>query len=1223
MTEASFFIRAQKKATGKCCAPRQKRANVKHITLNNVKFWLVPVAVLAIVWARRMPAYSEARLSSFTLTLRTKDPMLYAPGALQHYADCRYVGAIRVLKDDSSTWNLTRAHLVMTNDPQRQGAIDGYDFGALKEVLEDAAIPSHVIDLLDARTRDGAVFMVSDDVWIDCADVALAFEAWKNRTGALVGTHALRHVLRPDSGRHAWLDYRVSPGLDTHGRYSMVSLNGAFVSSKYLRQAAERSRRRAANPQLLEGCDEMWLNQHVVVHSGAAPIFVSARSHDDQRSSAVSSQIYYDRMSTCLSRLAGENAGKLDLIWSRDEFTFTAIGRHAHNNVERFPIKDDVDSNRMRHAITSDRVAGVTVVLVMETKPDEVASAVRHLRARHSFIREAVVWNNNNETMNHHMFPYDLPLRYVRAPKNFAAYSKYLGCLLARYEICYFQHERTRPTYVAGLYAAFLTLPDVIVAASRVEDAMVARTNLTFFDNSTGRLAGFTDIDEGAMVHKDLVRQFVARMSIDDSRSFHERAMDADIYFTYSQPKLPMVLTHASHNNNLALRLPSLYRIGKALAFTFTFAPSSKPATEFDDAESHRHKFFKATCAKSNCAFATSIDAWPQPMAVDFGHDRPMLKPARYYSDLIELLSDTMIEPNTLHLNSAMSYHFAVDGDLTTSWRARLPASHSFLELELLAPSSFVGVKLWCTEKIEPTPILQLGYFGQSSYETARSCASYWTKDRALFLLHYKCAPVRVQRARLTIEATNQWIHVAEYSVEHMHSGILQAAARELAGDRLAITETIAHTEPAPLIGRVVYALHGGADDYCGGDKLATLEEACELAAIYPGKVLLLYTGDDPNVSLRSLATQFAVVGSTCNILTALLFEAVPIQAARGRYLTDLTDYHHGLNEETARFSARCIWLKEWWVQRKLDAHVVFFEPHGSHLLSVLRNKLDVSPGTIFIARSAQIDAGFEESMALAHATTVPSKADYISQARASINRNQDRRIVYPLRTLLRRPPVLGSPTTPSIEEVVVLVTPATTYGDLELFNAHALPILQQRVNLRLANVSALHQGLTDVNVDGPVASLEMRVRGPKWRTLLDVITYVAVYPARVLWVLDASPGSAYFASFASVEVARFVAAHAAVPHWESRMLAWNATFEWAAGGFAGKARELLQGRFNESAGFADREHLGHDASDIVVEEWPIKRELAPFANTVGNIAQYLAEVVDMHRVQNIAGVLR
>lgn len=1195
------------------------------------------VASVAIVSLLRLTlTKTSPGRPGFTLIMRSRDPVLFALGAIKHYSKCEHVGALRILQDTSISWNLTRAYLAMAKDDWQEETLGGHNNEALKVVLDDAAIPSRFIDLLDARPRGSAVLLVSDDLWIDCKDVALAFEAWNNNTYAIVGTLALGHILRPDSGQHAWLDYRVAAGQDIHGSYSMVSLDGAFVNTKYLRQAAERSlhslRDLHQTTATIPACDEIWLNHMVTVTTKQPPIYAHA-NFDNYAYSDFSKRLnlYHDAMSRCLSRLASENAGKLELIWTR-----TAIASPMHgfdyvrslqeervHGVDEYPMVDNF--NRRRYQLSHDRLAGVTAVLVMETRPNEVASAVRHLHARHSFICEAVVWNNNNETMNHHMFPYDVPLRYVVAPRNYSAYSRYLGCMLARHAICYFQHERTRPTFVAGLFVAFLTRPDVIVAASNPKDALIVRTNMTFFDESVGRLTGFVDVEEGAMVHKDSVRQFVQRMSLDDSRSFHERAMDADLYFAFSQPTMHMVITHTTRTNNKARQFPSVNRIGKALAFTFAFAPSSEPVTGFRDPMSRRHKHFKAPCAKLQCAFSTSIDAWPKPVFMDLGHNKTSLKPARYYANLLSSWNAIKKVTQATSLEPALNYFWAVDGDLSTTWPAQLPSKPSFMSIELLGPTIVSGVKLWCKQRFDPIPTLQLGFFGHVGYQPA-SCTANWTREGSLHALHYKCPPLRVHRVRLVINTYDQRLDVAEFAVERIDSKTIQAAHEFRRCDASDDTACIS-TPPKPAdIGNVAYVLQGDPTDYCSGEKLAMLEEACELGALYPGKVKLIYVGTTPKTSLQSFARIFEVLGSRCAFDKSLKFEAVPVQSdVQGDELGTDEGIAPGTDQEVPSthhaLSRRMIELHEWWLKRKLDARVVLFDPHESPLLFVLRDNQAAS-NTIFVARSAKFYDDVEESTALAHATTVSSKADYVLQAQGPADWVQDRRIVYPLRTLAKRPPLLETPTIPAVEEVVVLVTLATTPDDMDLFNAHALPILQQRADVRLANITALQHAMTSPNTHDEMENPDSHVKSPKWRTLRDVVYYVAIYPARVLWVMDASIGSAYYASFASVGAARFVAASAAIPHWESQILAWNASCDWTPEGFAGKARELLQGRFDLSSSFKDRDRLRHDAHNVIVEEWPIKRYMAPFANTVAEISMYLAELESVRHLRDTTSFL-
>jgi hypothetical protein len=1333
----------------------------------SIVLFLLAVAVFAgragLLYPRTTGA-AGAATPEFALIVRSQDPLLFAPAALKHYSACKNIGAIRILKDTSSVvWN-TAAVAEAVFGPRGEDEHGGISdvVGAARaiepglwDVLADARIPPRFIELLDARvspTKKGAsaVFLATDDLWIECSDLERAFQAWRNHTDAIVGVMPIGHTLQLDSGAHSGLKYAVSAGLDKHGAYSMVSLNGAFLNVDYLRrrwqQTQEGTAARGASSsssssshdeqqqqqqqqqhqQGPPGCDDVWLNHLAALTTRQPPIYVDAqlangepRAHFSAKSSA-----YLNTISDCLSQLASSNGGKLSLVWaqasasSRQGVVVADQGHGRHHPPTTslyFPMVDDAPTHaRRKYLLSNDRLAGVSVVLVMETKPSEVASAVRHMHSRHSFIREAVVWNNSNETMNHHMFPYDIAVRYVMAPRNYFAYARYLGCLVARYEICYFQHERTRPVFVAGLYAAFLARPDVIVVASDPKADLAARLNMTIFDASVGRLIGLADMDEGAMVHKDLVRQFVDRMSLDESRSLHERATDADLYFTASQPRAPMVLTHSTWTNNKPRVFPSAQRIGRALAFAFTFAPSRDPQKGFVDPASERHKYFKAPCTAAannkkgswgkqfleSCAFATSIDRRPRPLVLNLEHNTTTLKPARRYAEMYErgsLLagasassSSSSSSSNKNHEPSAaLQYHLAVDGDLKTVWRARTPSTGpSFIGLELLPAASspqtattttstttMVGVSLWCeSEPFTPLPLLQIGFYGQVGYRVAARCTGKWTtatsgdnnsnnnNNNNLHLLKYDCPPMAgVQRVRLVTERRSMDLHVAEFAVAKLDSPLLESAHAFAAGgahdDDTSSSSTAAapkRPDPPPDLGPIVYVIHGALDDFLHGDKLAVLEEACQLGRLYPGKVKIVYVGsgggDDNSMSsssndnrkskallsLKQLAQTFAVVGSSCDLEMSLSFEvAVPLHAHSAASSREQEEEaHHVITTEASdALSQRRMQVYKWWLQQQQqqagrsllwDARVVMFDPHNSPLLYVLRSRSEAAPNTLFVARSSRrFGDDAEESLALADVTTVSSAADLIAQAKGPPKPSQVRRIVYPLRTLPALPEPEDEASIAAIEEVIVLVTPDTTLDDVELFSANALPTLQQRADVRLVNVTHLARDLlliaggatSDVGagtIGAHTATIDVdaRVKRPKWSTLSDVVYYVAIYPARALWILESSPGAAYYASLASVGSARFVAPPGAVPHWESRIVAWNATCDWTPEGFASKARELIQGRFAASSSFPDHDHLQKDASNIVVEEWPIKRTGVPFANTVGHIVTMLAEVV-------------
>jgi hypothetical protein len=163
---------------------------------------------------------------------------------------------------------------------------------------------------------------------------------------------------------------------------------------------------------------------------------------------------------------------------------------------------------------------------------------------------------------------------------------------------------------------------------------------------------------------------------------------------------------------------------------------------------------------------------------------------------------------------------------------------------------------------------------------------------------------------------------------------------------------------------------------------------------------------------------------------------------------------------------------------------------------------------------------------------------------------DKDVRIMYPLRTLpahadSRTKTLVQTPTNPPLEELVMLVTTSTRPCDVEMFDQFARPILQAHgVSIRLSNVTQLVANALDKDIPASVLQhnvLDSAMRTPKWTSVRELARYVSIYPARCLWILDASTSAAYYASVASVEGARFVVSPAGMPHHANRFIAWNA----------------------------------------------------------------------------------
>jgi hypothetical protein len=1107
--------------------------------------------------------------------------------------------------------------------------------------------------------------------------------------------------------------------------------------------------------------DQVLFNYYVSQRTGLPPIYVETgglnarggrgvatiRRRRQPPGSASSSTLTLEHQGDCVSRLARlRSGGKLPFVWTDAVVSTTDVlaqmaadveagaptveARRAHHDAAsnkpheaattaaephpssspstatlqrmmgKFRMIDSPEGLQRKFMLNNDWLVGVAVVITMETRPNEAASAVRHLHDRYPFVREAVVWNNFNLTMNHHMFPYDeVYVRYIMAPQDYGAYAKYLGCLLARYDICYFLHEKMRPSTLVGpLYNAFLMRPDAMAATVEAQAMLDVYSGLTFdLTTTTARKQEMTmhylDILQGTMVHKDRVREFVDRLNIDEddgeesvalaaapteldgdgmaailtsmtSSSIQLKARLADLLFVYSQPTVPTFLPHAVKNNMPKGNdeFPTAADVEAAVAFAAKSRQSS-PAGGGDE-ENHADTIVdplsaifthaRTPCSSGRCTFTTSINTWPTTRH-------------RLDHQQIEDLRTGHQKKQYHKLEANQTYWAAVDGNLKTAWKASVPTSSSpwFVGLELPAPTLITGVRLWSKAEIKPTPILQLTYHGDIVYQPASPnlCKDgKWATEGKLKVLRFECVmPLRVTRVRLVIiqaaaasssKPPSTIVELAELQVDPVSSPLLDEASRfahELdlydadAAKKATGALAISQYPTAPSLGgKVVYVLQEPISELLQGTALAFVEEACEMGRLYPGNVTLVYDGgDDASIGddeqptatsassssstsmLQALADAFAVVGSTCPLVgddgggSALHMHAL-YDAAVGRR-------NDGSNK-----------LIAWWTSDPSIAAstslVVFTSSVGEAtddgnllIAQLLRERDRLAPNAVFVARTFGHIAGiFQDAVNLADGVLVASQREYVTHAQGQNFKGQDIRLAYPLRMLSANPAILQTPTTPAVEEIVLLVTSATTEQDLAMFSSSVAPIVQPKADVRIANVTTMQLQLSR----RAGLSTDERVMAPKWRTVKDVAYYVSIYPSRVLWILDATVGSAYYASIASIEGARFIASKLAIPHTQSRMLAWNATCEWTAEAFLDKAYELVNAKYNASSSFIDQERLRSDAFDLVIEEWPIKRLFAPFANTVAQVVHYAAELMaghemrKAHRLSDVESVL-
>lgn len=1045
-------------------------------------------------------------------------------------------------------------------------------------------------------------------------------------------------------------------------------------------------------------------------------------------------------------------------------------------------VSSTSSSSSLPPYLADDRLVAVTAVIVMETgRPDRPSDAAKFLHERHRFIQELVLWNNHNLTMNHHMLSYDLAVRYVKASRDYGSYARALGCVLARHEICYFQHEALRPMVLDSLFGTFLSAASHQIAASRAHpdnEIVVAIMDADLVDRARQRhccghvqyrdegggcavdhVFTHVDWDMGAMAHKDVIKRHITNLKLvgrrrqqdtdeeDDSSApsfprqvppqniivnaiVNTKAIVSDLIMSYGLKRPPILLAHRMSANGVFKtrrrdRVPSDAVAGAAIQLVSRFVtcegnvnPLRSPlATTRNDDDSDRERF-KAPCLRGKCTLVTNmgrrsarvVNARDQHLR----QNRTSLGTSFALGELASMImrqhemraasaSPTIAAPV---ISWTSAYEAAVDGDPNSAWLATwhfessassnkaadVPSGTPYIGLELLRPTLVTGMRLMlaapatstgeeqiaASAAVSDEPRLEYAFLG-SPRETngnpvfvpAENCKPAWTwvdgtaqkhgshggvRQR---MLTFSCSATRVIGARLVFHKRTMLLELGNQNLHGL-------PVSEIAFVRLPLTAPVQTGAQSPSSGlsapksadqpprglvkasnaSIMYVLAPGSFDASHrgleGSTLSLLEEACEIGARGANVTVvdlgsLLFRHDHAisgsrKAKIQKLAVAFeAASGSSCDLRKSLKF-------------VEPTTEHYVLSSAT-------------------DVAVIFVQVRKDMLVAVQEFARRFSGKTsILVARLTEWDGNDTRVFILANAllttfdaTTAPNKHTYFSldraatrmahetTGRASAETRQhrlDMRIMYPLRTLPsqhqqeNKLPLLLTPSNPPVEEVVLLSTPTTTRRDIDLFETHAWPVLSkheirvQRVNVtrlveeKLRDVASVDIGATATRLqrrrnraNAQTARIDAAMRRPKWTSVRELLRYVSIYPARCLWILDGSSAiAAYYASAASAAGARFVVSPTGMPHHANRFLAWNSTADWSGAGFAMKARELVRGRYFWSSSTRDRDYLRADASDILLDDWPVKREMEPIAHMSREIERYIASLLAVRR---------
>ncbi|CAM9593921.1 unnamed protein product [Chrysoparadoxa australica] len=155
----------------------------------------------------------------FTVVINTFKRPDRLPGAVQHYASCRGVDAVRVVWSEQTTPPLP-GHLLKGIDdmPHAEVMIDPH---------KGTSLNNRFVPLQGVRTA--ALFHIDDDIRVPCTDLANGFKAWQQNRRTLVGYYPRVHSANGDR----W-DYEFWWFVFMRQQFSMILTKAAFLHHDYM-----------------------------------------------------------------------------------------------------------------------------------------------------------------------------------------------------------------------------------------------------------------------------------------------------------------------------------------------------------------------------------------------------------------------------------------------------------------------------------------------------------------------------------------------------------------------------------------------------------------------------------------------------------------------------------------------------------------------------------------------------------------------------------------------------------------------------------------------------------------------------------------------------------------------------------------------------------------------------------------------------------------------------
>lgn len=256
----------------------------------------VIVYIIQVMASQQLPNDSRTKNSNaktVTVVMNTFKRHEMMENAIDHYAKCNVVKYITVI------WSERKP------PPSRLRKKYGHsNTNVFFSIHQVDSLNSRFIPLNTSHTN--AIFTVDDDIRVDCEDLELGYETWRNSPRTIVGFMPRIH-LRGKDGR---LVYRCWWSVWWHGMYTMILTKAAFLHHDYfslytnvmpqkIRDFVDKGR----------NCEDIAMQFLVANVTSLAPLYIKGHVSDlgvlngISTSKNVASASHMDKRSQCLDQL--------------------------------------------------------------------------------------------------------------------------------------------------------------------------------------------------------------------------------------------------------------------------------------------------------------------------------------------------------------------------------------------------------------------------------------------------------------------------------------------------------------------------------------------------------------------------------------------------------------------------------------------------------------------------------------------------------------------------------------------------------------------------------------------------------------------------------------------------------------------------------------------------------------------------------------------------------